>query len=132
MSCTDAHAVSLGTERPPDAGPASARVAAALAAPYATARQPSRRRMLPRQADSSIGDFSAGIPAKALRAVGVGVKSELSRKEKKIRAKLKAKLMREAVPSNEVYANSVCCPDLGCTPASHQSLKWEYLSAQKN
>src|SRR5437868_1838889 len=34
---------------------------------------------------------SSGIPARALRAVGVGVESELTAKEKRIRANLKLK-----------------------------------------
>lgn len=45
---------------------------------------------------------ASGIAAKALRAVGVGVESELSEKEKRIRAKLKATLLKEAVSYGEI------------------------------
>jgi len=45
---------------------------------------------------------ASGIAAKALRAVGVGVESELSEKEKRIRAKLKAKLLKEAITYGEI------------------------------
>jgi hypothetical protein len=55
---------------------------------------------------------SAGILAKALRAVGIGVESELSSKEKAIRAKLKSKLMRETMRYAQVAGRPESCPDL--------------------
>ena len=56
---------------------------------------------------------SAGIPGKALRAVGIGVESELSSKEKAIRAKLKSKLMRETMPYAQVAGRPGILPGFG-------------------
>jgi hypothetical protein len=56
---------------------------------------------------------SAGIPGKALRAVGIGVESELSSKEKTIRAKLKSKLMRETMPYAQVAGRPGILPGFG-------------------
>lgn len=56
---------------------------------------------------------SAGIPAKALRAVGVGVESELSAKEKRMRAKLKTKLLSETMPYSQVIGSPGILPGFG-------------------
>ena len=56
---------------------------------------------------------SAGIPAKALRAVGIGVESDLSPKEKAIRAKLKSKLMQETMPYTQVAGRPGILPGFG-------------------
>jgi len=45
---------------------------------------------------------ASGIAAKALRAVGIGVESELSQKDKRIRAREKATLLKEAVAHRQI------------------------------
>jgi hypothetical protein len=56
---------------------------------------------------------AAGIPAKALRSVGIGVEAELSAKEKEIRAKLKQRLMRETMHYTEVAGKPGILPGFG-------------------
>lgn len=55
----------------------------------------------------------AGIAAKALRAVGIGVEGELSAKENAIRAKLKARLMQETMPYSKVAGKPGILPGFG-------------------
>lgn len=56
---------------------------------------------------------SAGIAAKALRAVGIGVEGELSSKEKAIRSKLKTRLIREMIPDSQVAGKPGILPGFG-------------------
>ena len=56
---------------------------------------------------------SAGIPAKALRSVGIGLDSELTKREKRIRARLKAKLMSDTKPYREVAGKPGILPGFG-------------------
>ncbi len=56
---------------------------------------------------------AAGIAAKALRAIGIGVEGELSAKEKAIRAKLKARLMEETMPYAQVAGKPGVLPGFG-------------------
>jgi hypothetical protein len=56
---------------------------------------------------------AAGIPAKALRAVGIGVESELSAKERETRDKLKNKLLKEALPYSQVAGKPGILPGFG-------------------
>jgi hypothetical protein len=56
---------------------------------------------------------SAGIAAKALRAVGIGVEGDLSAKEKVIRAKLKKKLIQETMPYSQVDGKPGVLPGFG-------------------
>ncbi len=56
---------------------------------------------------------AAGIAARALRAVGIGVEGELSAREKAIRAKLKTRLIREMMPYAEVAGRPGILPGFG-------------------